>query len=59
MVEEGLRLLLQVVPPVPVTLLPSLRCRVHAPLAVIVPLTGELVPLHTVALMPVTLAVGL
>ena len=44
--------------PVPVTVPPLLRVKVHAPLAVIVPFTVALPPLHIVAVVPVIAATG-
>ena len=58
MVEEGLTVLVQVVPPVPVTVPPLLNVKVHAPLTDNVPLTVALLPLQIVEPAPVILAVG-
>ena len=56
--DEGLTVLLHVPLPVPVTVPPLLRVKVHAPLAVIVPFTVAVKPLHMVEVVPVIAAIG-
>ena len=57
-VVEGETVLLQEPLPVPVTVPPLLKTSVHAPLAVIVPLTVAVPPLHMVDVTPVIAATG-
>ena len=57
-VVDGLTVLLHVPLPVPVTVPPLLRVRVHAPLAVMVPVTAAVPPLHIVDVVPVIAAIG-